>query len=181
LHHANAALKSSTDDAAALAIAGFVISLLSKDHGAGLNAIDRALSINPSCATALYLAAITNAISGHSPQAREHARRALRLSPFDLLVYLAYFAQGFASIQEERYEEATKYLVQAMEANELSSLRFVAAIAHALAGSIEVARSIAERGLEMEPGFKLHLFLELVSPEIAEKLAEGGRILGLPN
>jgi adenylate cyclase len=181
LNHANAALKGSTDDAAALAIAGFVITLLSKDHGAGLKAIDRGLSINPSCATALYLAAIANAVSGRGAQAREHAKRALRLSPFDLLVYLAHFAQGLASIQEERYEEAANHLDQAMEANALSSLRFVAASANALAGSLEVAKSIAERGLEIEPGFKLRVFFELICPEIAEKLVKGGRIIGLPD
>jgi adenylate cyclase len=181
LSHAAAAVKSSTDDAAALAISGFVITLLSRDHGAGLKAIDRALSTNPSCATALYLAAITNAVSCRGAQAREHAKRALRLSPFDLLVYLAYFAKGLASIQEDRYKEAASYLDQAVEANALSSLRFVAASAHALAGSLDVARSIAQNGMEMEPGFKLRVFFELISPEIAEKLAKGGRLLGLPD
>jgi TolB-like protein/class 3 adenylate cyclase len=182
LSHASAALTGGTDDATALAVAGFVTTMLSKDHGAGLNAIDRALSLNPSCATALYLAAITNAFSGHPARATEYAKRALRLSPFDLLLYLAYLAQGLASTQEERYEDAAAYLDQSLQANPtLSSLRFIAASAHALSGRLETARAIAGKGLEMEPGFTLRLFFELMTWEVADKLAKGGRMLGLPD
>jgi adenylate cyclase len=100
LSHAHAALTGSTDDATALSIAGFVITMLSQDHEAGLNASERALALNPSCATALYLGAITNAFSGRPATATAQASRALRLSPFDLLVYLAHLAQGVAAVQE---------------------------------------------------------------------------------
>jgi TolB-like protein/class 3 adenylate cyclase len=182
LAHASAALTGGTDDATALAIAGFVTTMLSKDRNVGLNGIDRALSYNPSSATALYFAAATNAFSGHPAQAKEYAKRALRLSPFDLLLYLAHLAQGLASIQEERYEEAAGYLDQSMQANPtLSSLRFIAASAQALAGRLETARAVADKGLEMEPGFTLRLFFEHMPKEIAEKLAKGGRIVGLPD
>ena len=47
IQHARAALVSSTDDATALAIAGFVTTMLSKDHAAGLTATERALQQNP--------------------------------------------------------------------------------------------------------------------------------------
>ena len=54
LRHARTAIASGTDDATALAVAAFVISNLSKDHKAALSAIERALSLNPSSAMALY-------------------------------------------------------------------------------------------------------------------------------
>jgi adenylate cyclase len=182
LTHASAALRGRTDDATALAVAGFVTTMLSKDHDAGLAGISRALSHNPSCATALYLAAITNAVSGHSGQAKEHAKRALRLSPFDLLLYLAYLSLGLAAVNEERFSEAAAFLGQSIQANStLSSLRFVAASAHALAGHAEVAKSVANQGLELEPGFRLRLFSEIMAAEMAEKLARGGRMIGLPD
>jgi TolB-like protein len=182
LAHASAALTGGTDDATALAIAGFVTTMLSKNRNAGLNGIDRALSQNPSSATALYLAAATNAFSGHPTQVREYAKRAIRLSPFDLLLYLAHLAQGLASIQEARYEEAAGYLDQSMQANPtLSSVRFVAASAHALAGRLETAKAVADKGLEMEPGFRLRLFFEHMPKEISEELAKGGRMVGLPD
>lgn len=44
LRHASAALTGGTDDAAALAIAGLVTTMLSKDHDAGLKGIERALA-----------------------------------------------------------------------------------------------------------------------------------------
>ena len=180
LSHARVALMGGTDDATALAIAGFVTTMLTKDSRAGLSAIDRALSLNPSCATALYLGSATNAFSGRVALARSQASRALRLSPFDLLVYLAYLAQGLASIQEASYGEAASSLDRAVQANPtLSSLRFLAAAAHALAGSLEAARSIAKDGLKMEPNFQLRLFFELMPRELAEQLASGGRIVGL--
>jgi predicted outer membrane protein len=85
----------------------------------------------------------------------------LRLSPFDLLLYLAYMAQGLALTQQERYEEAAACFDRSTQANPtLSSGRFMAASAHALAGRLETALSIAEQGLEMEPGFRLRLFFE---------------------
>jgi TolB-like protein/class 3 adenylate cyclase len=182
LAHASAALTGGTDDATALAISGFVTTMLSKDRNAGLSGIDRALSHNPSSATALYLGAATNAFSGHPTRAKEYAKRAFRLSPFDLLLYLAHLAQGLASIQEGRYEEAAGYLDQSMQANPtLSSLRFIAASAHALAGRPETARAVADKGLKMEPDFKLRLFFEHMAREIAEELAKGGRMVGLPD
>jgi hypothetical protein len=63
----------------ALAIAGFVTTMLSQDHEAGVSAIERALTLNPSCATALYLGAITHAFAGHPAAATAQATRALRL------------------------------------------------------------------------------------------------------
>jgi hypothetical protein len=55
LRHARKAAASGTDDATALAISGFVLTLLSKKSEAGLSAIDLALALNTSCATALHL------------------------------------------------------------------------------------------------------------------------------
>src|SRR5208282_1283697 len=49
LRHARAVLASGTDDATALAVAGFVISILAHEHETALRAIERALFLNPSC------------------------------------------------------------------------------------------------------------------------------------
>jgi TolB-like protein/Flp pilus assembly protein TadD len=181
LSHAHAALTGSTDDATALSIAGFVITMLSQDHEAGLNASERALALNPSCATALYLGAITNAFSGHPAAATAQASRALRLSPFDLLVYLAHLAQGVAAVQEGRYEEAGNFMARMVQANSsLSSLYFFGAATLALSGRLEAARSWAEQGFEKEPGFRPRLFSELMAPQVADKLKEGWHLLCLP-
>ena len=62
-----------------------------------MSAIERALSLNASCATALYFAAHVHAFDGNVDVARSYAHRALRLSPFDPLVYEAHLALAFGA------------------------------------------------------------------------------------
>ena len=66
LQHARSVIASTTDDATALAIAGFVTILLNSDPETALSAVERALAINASSATALYLAAQIHAFTGRS-------------------------------------------------------------------------------------------------------------------
>lgn len=181
LSHSRWVIGSSTDDATALAIAGFVTALLSGGHEAALNAIDRALGSNPSCATALYLAAQVHGILGHSDKAAAYANRALRQSPFDFLMHEAYVALGNAALTETRYEEAASFYAKAMQSSpNLGTYYYFQAIALALAGRLEEARPLAERGFELEPQFRVRWMREMCVPELAEKFVEGGRLLALP-
>ena len=66
LEHARAATANPVDDATALAVGAMVIGLLGKNAGAALDAIERALSFNPSSAAALYFGAQLYAWSGDS-------------------------------------------------------------------------------------------------------------------
>ena len=117
LRHAHATVASGTDDATALAVAGFVIALLGKDYQTAIKAINRALSLNASCATALYVGSITHAFSGHPTEATTFAKRALRLSPFDQLAFQAHASVGIAAIQEGQYEAASSHFSEAVQAN----------------------------------------------------------------
>jgi adenylate cyclase len=101
LRHARATLSGGTDDATALAVAGFVTCLLGLEHEAALNAIDRALAINASCATALHLGAQAQALAARGEKATAFAHRALRLSPFDPLAFEAHMALGEIALLEE--------------------------------------------------------------------------------
>lgn len=85
LRHARAAVASGSDDATALAVAAFVVALLGKDYKAASSGIERALSLNASCAAAHYFGSEIQAFSGNAAAATAHANRALRLSPFDPL------------------------------------------------------------------------------------------------
>jgi adenylate cyclase len=182
VRHARAVIASSTDDATALAIAALAISHLGKDYEAARSAIERALLLNASCATALYFGAHVHAFSGNSAVAATYAERALRLSPFDPLVFEAHMALGFAAVQEARYDEAASHVAKAVQANSgFSSLYFLYAMVLALAGRTEEARPIVRRGLELEPTFRVRLFFEAgIVPAIVDKLADGARLLGLP-
>ena len=183
LEHARAATANSVDDATALAVGAMVIGLLGKNAGAALDAIERALSFNPSSAAALYFGAQLYASSGNSVRGAEYARRALRLSPFDPLLYVAHLALGTAALQEERYEEAAAWWGKCAEANsKFGMIVIVQAGALALAGRIQEARAVFARGMELESTASIRTIRELgCTPALEEKMIRGGRMLGLPD
>jgi adenylate cyclase len=182
LLHARAAIASDIDDAAALAVAGWVIIVLTKEHDMALNAIERALSLNASCATAHYFAALVNAFADRPAVAALHADRALRLSPFDPSAFEAHLALGMGAMREAKYDEAASYFARGGQINSRHSLfPFFQAIALALAGRAGETEGLVERGLELEPGFRIRIFSEFgMARPVAEIFAEGARLLGLP-
>jgi len=182
IEHARAAIASGSDDATALAIAAFVITHLNKDHAIALSAIERALSLNASCATALYFGAYINAISGIPATATTHANRALRLSPFDPFAFVAHCALGIAATQEAQFDAAASDFANAVQANpRFSTLYFFQAAALALAGRKDEAQPIVQRLLELEPQFRIRFVFEIgIVQAVAETIAQGGNLLGLP-
>jgi tetratricopeptide (TPR) repeat protein len=186
LSHARVAIASNTDDAATLAIAGFVMSMLVKhgsgDHQAALSAIRRALSHNPSCATALYLGAQASAIAGRLDDAKAFAQRALLLSPFDPLVFEAQMALGETALQEERYDDAAAFFAEAAHANiDFSTAYFFEAIALALLGRMSEAQALADRATKLEPGVSARLFSEHggINQMLLRQLLSGAKLLRL--
>ena len=147
-----------------------------------LSAIERALSLNASCATAHYFAALVNAFADRRAVAAFHANLALRLSPFDPSAFEAHLALGMGAIGEANYDEAASSFAKGSQINARHSLfPFFHAIALALGGRAEESATLAQRGLELEPGFRIRIFSEFgMARAIAEKFAEGARLLGLP-
>jgi adenylate cyclase len=180
--HARATIASNTDDPTTLAVAGFVLSLLGRDPDTALAAIDRALSLNASSATALYLAAQAHALLGRAETATSFANRALRLSPFDSLAFQAHMALGESALIEGRLDDAALSFAKAAQTNpNFSTAYLFEAIALALAGRLNDARPVARRGIELEPGFDPRVFSEHgLAPALIEKLTEGLSLLDLP-
>ena len=183
LDRARASIASGTDDAASLAVAALVVSHLAKERETAANTIERALSLNPSSAMALYFGAHIYAFNGNPAAVSTHATRALRLSPFDPFSYEAHNALGLAAIQEARYGEAASNFANAVQANtRFSTLYFFQAVALALGGRMEEAQKVVRRALELEPSFRNRFFLDIgLVPAIADKLVEGAHLLGLPD
>jgi len=79
-------------------------------------------------------------------------------------------------------EEAASSFAKGSQINPRHSLfPLFRAIALALAGRAEEATSSLKLGLQLEPGFRVRIFFEFgMAPPIAEKFAEGARLLGLP-
>jgi adenylate cyclase len=81
VRHARAVMASTTDDALALAIAAFVIAILTHDYESTVGTVNRALSLNGNSALALGFSAMAEAMAGRYPESIEHGLRAVHLSP----------------------------------------------------------------------------------------------------
>jgi adenylate cyclase len=159
-----------------------VIGLMGNDKDVALDAIERALSANRSSAVAYYFGAELYAWSGDPVTATDYAQRALRLSPFDPLAYVADLAIAMAAFQEGRYEASAAYWAKCDRANPgFAGFAQGQAMALALAGRIEEAKRIFARGVELEPGFCIRTIIEMgLVPALAEKYVRAARLLGVP-
>jgi TolB-like protein/class 3 adenylate cyclase len=182
LRHARAALANDVDYATALAVGANVAGFLGKDAKAALNAIERALSCNPSSAIAYYFGSTLYAWSGDPVVGTTCAHRALRLSPFDPLIFQAHVALAIAAFQEERYDESAAWWAKCQEANpDFGGFVMGEASALALGGRTGEARAACARGLKLEPGFSIHTQRQLgFALAIEAKFVQAYRLLGVP-
>ena len=117
LRHARHAIAAGGDDAAALATAGFVIAVAGRDFETALTAFDRSFALSSSSALALGFSSIVRAWKGDDVIAVEHGNRALRLSPFDPLIYLPYGGLAYAHFAAGRFGEAVTAASLAAQSN----------------------------------------------------------------
>jgi tetratricopeptide (TPR) repeat protein len=66
IRHARAALSYGRDDATALALGGFVISITEHDHATAFDALEQALAISPSSSFALFCGSLALAYAGEA-------------------------------------------------------------------------------------------------------------------
>jgi adenylate cyclase len=184
LRHARAALAHGADDATALAVASLSILHLGHDFAAASGAIDRAVSLNGSCATAFYFGAHIHAMRGDGALAEDFAERALRLSPFDQFSYFALLAIGTVRLRNGQFADAASFYSKAVQANPRFSVLYVLhASALAQAGRLDEARLVGSRLLALEPNFRLRPFIAGFShfhADLVESLEAGLRKAGLP-
>jgi adenylate cyclase len=184
LHHARLAIAGGGDDAAALATAGFVIAVCGHDFETALTAFDRSFALSSSSALVLGLSSIVRAWKGDDAIAVEHAERAIRLSPFDPLIYLPYVGLAYAHFAASRFEETVAAASLAIQ----SSPRFtVPQILHTAAlGCLDRggdAKTAVQRLLELQPGLTVAtaiLSARYVNSERIAALANALRRAGLP-
>jgi adenylate cyclase len=184
LHHARLAIAGGGDDAAALATAGFVVAVCGRDFETALTAFDRSFALSSSSALALGLSSIVRAWKGDDAIAVEQGNRAVRLSPFDPLIYLPYVGLAYAHFAAGRFEETVAAASLATQSNP----RFtVPLILHAAAlGCLdrsEDAKTVVQRLLELQPGLTAAtaiLSARYVDPKNIAALANALRRAGLP-
>jgi len=181
--HARLAIASGNDDATALGMAGFVIATDEHDRTTALDVFDRALTLSNSNSFALCCSALILALLGRREDAIERGQRALRLSPFDSLNYLAPNALAIANMTAGDHEaayEAARHSVQINPRFSVCRLFLVAALAKL--GRVEEAKAQAETVLALDPNFSIARFQTVVGfePDVFGVLADAWKAVGLP-
>jgi len=184
LQHARTAIAVGGDDAAALATAGFVIAVIEYDYETATLAFDRSFALSSSSALAFGFSSIVRAWKGDDATAVDQAERAIRLSPFDPLLYLPYVGLAYAHFAAGRFEEAAAAAGKARQSNPKFSMPYVLhAAALANLGRGEEARVVADRLREVEPDLTVSTAIRSARFANPDKNAELGDALlraGLP-
>ena len=154
--YAHAALLHGRDDATALTVAGFCIGLIEHDRATAFQAFDTALALSPSSAFTYMFGSTLLGWAGEADRAIDWGERAVRLSPFDPLSFLAFDGISLGHFIRGRYFEAADAARKAIQVNPLFSVNYVCLIA-ALArlGQTADAKSAAARLIELQPSFSI--------------------------
>ncbi len=182
--HARAAVAFGRDDATALALGAFVISMVEHDRGTAFDAFERALALSPSSSFTLFFGSVALCWAGEAERAIEWAEHALRLSPFDPLNLFAYTALAVGHFQHGRYEEAAIAARRAVQSNpnfSVTNSLLVAPLARL--GRLEEAKAVAARVLALQPSFSAAGFCAALAlpASLAEPLTDAWHVAGLPH
>jgi len=154
VRHAHVAITHGRDDATALGLAGFVISLVEHDRPTAVEAIESALALSPSCSIALILGSLAMGWANEAERALEWGERAVRLSPFDPLIYAAHIGLAVGHFAQDRYEEAVNAARRAIQSNPgFSGAHWALAASLAGLGRIPEAKHATAQVLELVPNF----------------------------
>jgi len=154
VRHAHAAITHGRDDATALGMAGFVISLVEHDRPTAIEAFESALALSPSCSIALILGSIAMGWANEAERALAWGERAVRLSPFDRLIFAAHIGLAVGHFARDRYEEAVSAARRAIQSNPgFSVAHWVLAASLAALGRIPEAKIATAKVLALSPNF----------------------------
>src|SRR4029077_2083626 len=106
IRHAQLAVTLGRDDATTLSLGAFALGMVAHDRHTATDAFERALTLSPCSAFALFLGCIVVAWSGDAERAIEWSGRALRVSPVDHLAFMPHHASAISHFLRGRYEEA---------------------------------------------------------------------------
>ncbi|MCP4620289.1 MAG: transcriptional regulator [Bradyrhizobium sp.] len=183
VEHAYAGSADATDDASALGICGFVLSLDGKDHATAAKLFDRALALSRSDIFTLLFSSIAASWLGDADVAVERANHALKLSPFDPLNYLAFNAIGIAGISGGRYGDAHEAATRSIRINPGFCVSHSINVAALMGlGYQREAREAASRLLELDPQFSIARFATTVgiNRDVFGRFANFWRTAGIP-
>jgi tetratricopeptide (TPR) repeat protein len=157
--HAEAALARDATSSWVLSVNGLVAGYLNKDLDTAIAHYDRALTINPSEASAWVWSTAAHAWKGHGEEAVRRAPRAIDLSPLDPNMYSFTSMAGTAHLVAGDYDRAIDFARRSLRQNRMfASTHRVLAVALALSGRLDEARVAAAELMKLEPSLTVARF-----------------------
>ncbi|MGB7177443.1 MAG: adenylate/guanylate cyclase domain-containing protein [Xanthobacteraceae bacterium] len=156
---ARMAARLGSDDANALAQAGFALAFVVGELDDGMALIDRALALNPNLAAAWRFSGFVKVFLGQPDEAIEPLERALRLSPLDPLIFIVQMGFIFAHFFAGRYEEALANGKKALAINpNYTTAVLMTAISAALAGREDETTKAVSQLSKLDPACTMSTF-----------------------
>ena len=181
--YARAALVHGRDDATALTVAGFCVGLIEHDRATAFQAFDAALALSPSSALTYICGSTLFAWAGEAPRAIDWGERAVRLSPFDPLGFIALTGISLGHFMPGSNAEAADAARKAIQVNPLFSNNYMCLVAALTRlGQTEEAKAAAVRLLEVQPSFSISRQCAAVGvvPSLTATLTEAVCSVGVP-
>jgi adenylate cyclase len=173
------ALSLDDSDADILAWAAVISAFMVGDHESAIELADRAVALNPNSYQAWGCRGHVYRVAGLPEEAVRSFERAIRMSPVDPLLHVAFAGMGLAFIELGRFDEAIVAGKKALRQNASFSARCLAS-AFAHLGRAAEAREAAARVLEVDPGFTISAWIARGGQTNSKLLIEGLRRAGLP-
>jgi len=178
------ATRLSHDDAQVLGWSGAALAFVVGEIDEGIALIDRALRLNPNLMDAWLSSGLARLVTGEWETVIDHMARAMRLSPFDPMLFLMQQGTATAYFFTGRYDEAAGWAAKSIaEYPMFPSAWRIAAASNALAGRDEQAQKATVRLLQLDPMLRASSLKDKVitsRPSELARLAEGLRKAGLP-
>ena len=149
---ARAVLALDSEEAHALAMAGFVLLAVGRDAERGLAAAKRAFALTPNSTTVCWMAGVVHNFAGDPETALPILERALRLSPTDPQAHFALSGLAMANLLLGRYAEAAAMAQRSLvlHPDRLPPL-WASCAANAYLGRADAARMALSKLLSLAP------------------------------
>jgi TolB-like protein len=182
---ARRAVELGKDDAATLAVAGYVLAYVGGDLDAGAEFIGRAVSLNPNLAEGWASSSWIQVCLGHPDTALEHVATAARLSPADPRTYVFHLFAAMAHLGAGRYQPAIDSAKRVLHEKPVLAAMRILGIASAMDGQLDEARIAISRMSAFDPTLRMSNIERVIPPyrreEDRARYLDGLRKAGLPD
>jgi TolB-like protein len=171
------------DDAQVLCWSGSALAFVVGEVDAGVALVDRALRLNPNLMDGWLSSGLIRLVSGGWNLAVEHFARAMRLSPFDPLLFLMQQGTAAGHFYTGRYEEAAAWAARSVgEHPDYSPTWRILAASHAFLDRREQRQKAMLRLRQLEPALRIATINYAIPlrPSDLARMEEGLRKAGLP-